>query len=515
MYYCVKCILLRSLESVLGQVDLCLVVICLVAYSDSAREGVSLYFQRCMRFHTALCNAPSDCVTSYGHINNKTRVTCLVSHRQIARQDTYPQWKLKEYMTRWAEKASPSSIATFEKLAFHRSCDTSKMFKESRDDYERPVRKLSKRPEGIIHQAASRRGSIVHERPIAKIRKDRPRNIAQINNGIPRDLHEKEWKIPQLQNWNWSMVVPNDAPTLGESESNVEFKSPAPVILRNERKPTPILNETSSKNSHRRSLTEGSFSWPRPPGRRSEPPMPSKTEEHLAQIPVLKLNQFYQNRDVKDILTGPENYSWWAMNKKRQFIDSNLWLVISEDQSPVPGTSYYHVHRHNLFKETWFGILESVSPEIRQILNADWHGNPRGAWLYLERTYASVSATTLCSMRGVRGMLDLKYEDCASLTDFLGLMVQYSRAIQCNQQGKQGTEWLWCQFILMKLGPKWAPWVADLMDGIEKTEGPLDSLVDTHRLVEVLLNEDEERRQAKFQRRTTAGKDGKERFPLI
>ncbi|KAJ5132299.1 hypothetical protein N7448_006457 [Penicillium atrosanguineum] len=335
------------------------------------------------------------------------------------------------------------------------------------------------------------------------IRKDRPTNIAQINNGIPRGLTEKEWMIPQLQNWNWSIVVPNYSPTLEEPESKVESNWPAPMIFKNGRKPTPTPSETSSSDSHRRS-----------PSRRSEPPTLSKTEEYLAHIPAPKLNRFYQNRDVKDILTGPENYSRWALNKKRQFVSSNVWLMISEDLSPVPGSSNYHVYWHKLFKKAWFGIMESVSPEIRRILNSDWHGNPRGAWFYLERTYASVTATTLCSMRGVRDMLDLKYEECASLTDFLGLMVRYFRSIECNQQGKQGTEWLWCQFVLMKLGPKWASWVADLMDEIENAESPLDSLVDMHRLAEELLNEDEERRQAEFQRRLIAGEDGKERFTL-
>ncbi|KAJ5684302.1 uncharacterized protein N7477_000647 [Penicillium maclennaniae] len=389
------------------------------------------------------------------------------------------------------------------------------MFRKSQDDDERSVRKLYKRPEGMIQQTASRRGSIAEERQIAKIRKDRPNNIAQLDNGIPRDLIEKEWKPAQLQNWNWSNIVPSRSSTLQEAGSNDESNRPAPVHFRIERKPIPILSGASSNNSHSRQPTKGSFSWPRSPGRSSELPKPSNIEEHLAQIPAPTLNRFYQNRDVDIILTGPENYSWWAMNKKRQFIESNAWLTISEDLSCVPGESNYQVHHHNLFKIAWFGIMESVSPEIRRILNVDWRGNPRGAWLYLERTYGSVSATTLCSMRGVRDMLDLKYDDCGSLTDFLGLMVQYCRAIQCNQQGKQGTEWLWCQFILVKLGPKWAPWIADLMDQIEEIDSPLDLLVDMHRLVEELLNEDEECKKAEFQRRTTAGKDGKMRFPLL
>jgi hypothetical protein len=194
------------------------------------------------------------------------------------------------------------------------------------------------------------------------------------------------------------------------------------------------------------------------------------------------------------------------MSKKRQLVEMNAWLFISEDLSPLPGSSNYHVAFGRLRKKVWFGIIESVSPEIRRVLNADYNWNPRGAWFYLEKTYASVSATTLCSVKGLRDMLDLKFEECGSLTDFLGLMVRFSRAIECNQQGKQGTEWLWCQFILMKLGPKWGPWVADLMDRIEQSDSPLELLVDMHRLVQELLNEDELRTQAEFQRRAIAGK---------
>jgi hypothetical protein len=209
---------------------------------------------------------------------------------------------------------------------------------------------------------------------------------------------------------------------------------------------------------------------------------------------------------VEDILTGPENYSWWAKNKKRQLVDINAWLLISEDLSPLPGSSDYHVAFGCLRKMAWFGIIDSVSPEIRQVLNADYNWNLRGAWIYLEKTYSSVSATTLCSVKGLRDLLDLEFEECASLTDFLGLMVRFSRAIECNQQGKQGTEWLWCQFILIKLGPKWEPWVADLMKRIEQSDSPSELLVDMHRLVHELLNEDEVRRRTEFQRRAIAGK---------
>ncbi|KAJ6131551.1 hypothetical protein N7523_001257 [Penicillium sp. IBT 18751x] len=233
---------------------------------------------------------------------------------------------------------------------------------------------------GMIQQTISRRGSIAEERQIAKIRRDRPTNIAQLNNGIPRDLIEKEWKPAQLQNWNWSNIVPNHLSTPQEAGSNDESNRPASVHFRIERQPIPIPSGASSNDDHRRPPTKGSFSWPRPPGRSSELPKPSKIEEHLAQIPAPTLNRFYQNRDVDIILTGPENYAWWASNKKRQFIESNAWRAISEDLSCVPGESNYQVHHHKLFKIAWFGIMESVSLEIRRILNIDWRGNPRGAW---------------------------------------------------------------------------------------------------------------------------------------
>jgi hypothetical protein len=111
-------------------------------------------------------------------------------------------------------------------------------------------------------------------------------------------------------------------------------------------------------------------------------------------------------------------------------------------------------------------------------------------------------------------MLDLKYEECASMKDFLGLMVQYCHAIECNRQGKRGNEWLWCQVILMKLGPKWSGWVLDLMDRVKESDSPLDSLVDMHRLAGDLLYEDEQRRTAEEQRRRLAGDLGKPRFEL-
>lgn len=337
---------------------------------------------------------------------------------------------------------------------------------------KRPVRKLNKRPDAAIfdHYVPSRGDLKSFERPIAKIRKDRKKNIGQIHDEADEttDLTEKEWEIPNLR--NWSFDVPYNSSKL--YEPSMETVKTIPSSLQTMKQSIP--SEISSCDSHRKSPTQGSYSWTSPPRRRKLPTPSNTTEEHLARVPLSKMKRFYRERGVRETLTGPENYARWAKDMKHRLVQCNAWPIISENMSPVPETSSFYPVWTDLNKQSWFLLLNSVSGEISRdiIVNSDW--TTRGAWFYLQKTYASVSATTLCSVQGVRDMLDIKYEECASMKDFLGLMVQCFHAIECNRKGKRDAEWLWCQVILMKLGPKWDGWVANLLDKVRIRDRALD-----------------------------------------
>ncbi|KAJ5212181.1 uncharacterized protein N7498_003827 [Penicillium cinerascens] len=396
------------------------------------------------------------------------------------------------------------------------------MFRQSRRETanQGSVRKLQKRSNtGIFdHHHPSRKDWKSPERSIAKIRKDRRKNIGQIHDETDeeRELTEKEWDIPYLR--NWSFDVPRHSQEL--HAPNVEPDRTIGLGLQPGRQLSP--GETSTCGSHRKSPTQGSYSWPSPPSRRIEQSAPSTvtetslnmTEQHLARIPAPKVKRFYQERELDDKLTGPENYALWARDMRRKLTESNAWPIISQSLSPVPSDSCYHAQWARLNKQAWLLIISSISREIRRDLCDHFWWNTPGAWYYLQETYSSVPATTLCAMRGIGDLLNLKYEQCASMKDFLGLMVQYCHAIECNQEGKRGTEWLWCQFILMKLGPNWGGWVEDLIERIEGSDSELDSLVDMCRLVDDLLGEDEQRTLAEERRRATASNRKKSRFEL-
>lgn len=67
------------------------------------------------------------------------------------------------------------------------------------------------------------------------------------------------------------------------------------------------------------------------------------------------------------------------------------------------------------------------------------------------------------SVQDAHDMTSLRYEDCASMSEFLGKMRSCIRAIECNRSKKEIDGWLWCRFILAKLGPQWETWVSGYM----------------------------------------------------
>ncbi|KAJ5500206.1 hypothetical protein N7453_009257 [Penicillium expansum] len=140
----------------------------------------------------------------------------------------------------------------------------------------------------------------------------------------------------------------------------------------------------------------------------------------------------------------------------------------------------------------WMMVFNNVSLPIRRELCALKVLDAQETWQFLERTYGRVIPMKIRSINGLRDIMGIRYDKCASLKEYIENMVLCSRAIQCNRgekvcgdgekdngrgdkdynhlRGDGTNEWLWCQFILVNLGPEWESWVSELVGKFEDKE---------------------------------------------
>ncbi|KAJ5834603.1 hypothetical protein N7447_000629 [Penicillium robsamsonii] len=137
-------------------------------------------------------------------------------------------------------------------------------------------------------------------------------------------------------------------------------------------------------------------------------------------------------------------------------------------------------------------VVSNVSQPIRRELCASKALDAQQAWQFLEKTYGRDVPMKMRSVQGLRDIMGIRYDKCVSLKEYIEKMVLCSRAIQCNRGVKgrddggqdngrrknrnrsrsrdETNEWLWCQFILVNLGPEWECWVSELVGKFEDKE---------------------------------------------
>ncbi|KAJ5773430.1 hypothetical protein N7457_008326 [Penicillium paradoxum] len=197
------------------------------------------------------------------------------------------------------------------------------------------------------------------------------------------------------------------------------------------------------------------------------------------------ISRFYKPRLLKEKLLGPENYEGWAEQMRKQLEQCGaLWITDADAERPH-GTSSAQSINPDL--NLWMMIFSNVSRPIRRELGTLETLDSREAWQFLQRMYGRYVHMKMRSVQGLRDIMGIKYDGCASLEEYIGKMVVCIRAIQCNHGEKAGddggkdtrcgknrnhrrgedNEWLWCQFILVNLGPEWESWVSELVDKFE------------------------------------------------
>jgi hypothetical protein len=209
------------------------------------------------------------------------------------------------------------------------------------------------------------------------------------------------------------------------------------------------------------------------------------TTEQPSQLPRGTTSRFYSPDRLEEKLLGPENYKDWADRMKKKLAQCGGLWVTGTDLVPAHSLSTRIQPKLNL----WMMVFSNVSQPIQQELCAVEALDAQEAWGFLERTYGRDIPMKMRSVKGLRDIMGIRYDECASLKEYIEKMVSCSRAIQCNRgekdedggkdngRGKNrsrsrggANEWLWCQFILVNLGPEWESWVSELVGKFEDKE---------------------------------------------
>ncbi|KAJ5384986.1 hypothetical protein N7517_002897 [Penicillium concentricum] len=215
------------------------------------------------------------------------------------------------------------------------------------------------------------------------------------------------------------------------------------------------------------------------------------TTKQPHQLSREMIPRFYNPDRLKEKLLGPENYKHWADRMKKKLGQcGGLWITNTDMEMPAHNSlsTQYILPNLNL----WMMVFSNVSQPIRRELCASQALDAQEAWQFLEKTYGRDVPMKMRSVQGLRDIMSIRYDKCASLQEYIEKMVLCSRAIQCNRgekdhddggkdngrgknrdhvRGRDETnEWLWCQFILVNLGPEWESWVSELVEKFEDKE---------------------------------------------
>ncbi|KAJ5337637.1 hypothetical protein N7452_004365 [Penicillium brevicompactum] len=233
-----------------------------------------------------------------------------------------------------------------------------------------------------------------------------------------------------------------------------------------------------------------------------------KAEDNYRRVFHGPLSRFYKPKILQEKLFGPENYKDWAVameEKMRQCSRAWRWegdimLALLYGDSSSQWT--------RLNPKVWMMIYSNVSPHIQPRLAALESLDAHEAWQHLERTCGGRVPLRARSVKGVRDIMSIRYDKCLSLKEYLDRMILCIRAIECNPHGEKErycggkrsegmeNEWLWCQFILVNLGPEWESWVSELMEKSKDGGHMADTITNLHRLFQIIEAEEARRIQA-------------------
>lgn len=225
--------------------------------------------------------------------------------------------------------------------------------------------------------------------------------------------------------------------------------------------------------------------------------------------------RFYKPKILQETLLGPENYKHWAVAMERTLrqcavaweLEGDIMLALVYGESSSQWTQFN--------PNIWMVIFSNVSSQIQQDLSDLGTSDAHEAWQFLEKTCGGDVPLRVRSVKGVRDIMNIRYDKCSSLKEYLRNMMLCIRAIECNPHGEKenqrreggsphgGTdnegvdnEWLWCQFILVNLGPEWESWISELLEKSKDGEPLGGAIRSLGRLFHIIEAEEARRIQA-------------------
>ncbi|KAJ5863624.1 uncharacterized protein N7529_005540 [Penicillium soppii] len=229
-------------------------------------------------------------------------------------------------------------------------------------------------------------------------------------------------------------------------------------------------------------------------------------------------SRFYGPKLAKEKLLGPENYKDWAATMEKKLRQcGEIWGLESDIVLALVYGDFNRQWPH-INSNVWMMIFSNVSESLRNHLSALGTMDARKAWQFLEKRCGGNVPLIVRSVDGVRDIMSIRYEECKSLREYLDKMLLCARAIECKPCGEKersrycrhcggkdghggkrchgGNEWLWCQFILVNLGPEWQPWVSALAEKCKIGEQMVGAISSFKRLFPIIEAEDARRIQA-------------------
>lgn len=318
-----------------------------------------------------------------------------------------------------------------------------------------------------------RRQQAAHDR---RIQKKKSRLFSE-ENLSDTTVSAKEWIVPNLR--HWVLGTPSHSTSFYKLVESSPVRT-LPLSLR-----AGVQSSSNDARSTRYPLHRALTPEPAiQPSRHTNSSSPHyKTEEYLQRLGAIGVKRFYRTDPVKNKLTGPENYFLWAEELQTKLTQCHAWPLVEGEMTPVPMQSPFHTRWMQMNNKAWLLIITNVCREIRRDLCTSWAWDTRGSWSYLHEKYGDATATLARSVQGVQDLTSLRLDDCASVGEFLGKIKECIRAIECHRPGKEGDEWLWCQFILAKLGALWESWTSVYLMkmrggyGSGRTMGRIDQLL--------------------------------------
>jgi len=141
-------------------------------------------------------------------------------------------------------------------------------------------------------------------------------------------------------------------------------------------------------------------------------------EESPSVISRNVVSRFYKPELVGEELLGPENYKDWVVRMEEKLRQCGRTWEFDADIMLALVYSEFSTQWAKVNSNVWMMIFSNVSKQIKRALSALEILDAREAWQFLEKTCGGDVPLRIRSVKGVRDIMSIKYDECASLKEY-------------------------------------------------------------------------------------------------